>query len=253
VPLATAAELREKKLLRLNFLNSFAQIVDKQRILANGAEVAGWVAGLDRAKTVVSATYDQVIEERLKRPYTLVSHVLRVHGDRPTEESLIRGGTLPEEGQIMVVRSGEPPKFYWANAIPLEPDERVVYKPLGSPELVTIPDTDLKVDSGVITETDYATFLQNLGSAQMGVPASLVTRLKSSSVLFVGYTMDVWQYRLMALLFRSAWPVWHKDRRTFAVRRSDNEMERAAWKGLNVELIQMDPNEFAQWIHDNPI
>jgi hypothetical protein len=63
-------------------------------------------------------------------------------------------------------------------------------------------------------------------------------------LLFLGYTMDVWQYRLMMLVFQSA---RRQDGRasTRAVRVPDSEVEEVAWNRLNASLIRMDPNQFA--------
>ena len=143
----------------------------------------------------------------------------------------------------MILRPGKPPEFYWADAFSVDPDECVIYKPQGSADLISISDSELKADTGVITETDYATFLRHLGSRQKGVPASVIARLRNAPLVFLGYTMDVWQYRLITLLFQST---GRQDRRTLAVRIPDNEMEKAAWGGLNARLIEMDPNQFAR-------
>src|SRR5205823_1999597 len=140
------------------------------------------------------------------------------------------------------VRPGKPPEFYWADGFSLDPEECVIYKPHGSAVPTPIPDSGCEADTGVITETDYAVFLRFLGSRQTGVPASLMTRLRRAPLMFLGYTMDEWQYRLISLLFQS---IGRQEKRTLAVRIPDYEIERAAWGGLNARLIEMDPNEFA--------
>lgn len=252
MPLATAAEYYERTLSRVEFLEQLSQIIRDQTAARQAVPpVLDFVGGLENIKTIVSATYDRVIEQRLEaaaRPYVLITHVLRLIGENPDGPSVtdplgLPAENKPEEGKVMVLRPGKPPEFYWADAVPLEESECVVYKLQGFPELVEIPGTCLMADTGVISESDYAVFLRDLGSKQKGVPASVITRLRSSPLLFLGYTMDLWQYRLMSLLFQST---RRQDRRTLAVRVPDNEMEKLAWGKLNAGLIEMDPNQFAR-------
>lgn len=244
-PLATAAEYYERTLSRIEFLEDFSEIIREQSAQAAVPRILDLVAGLDRVKTIVSATYDSAIEDKLKsigRPFALVSHVLRLHGEKSDSPEAPGKQDQPEEGEVVILRPGKPPEFNWADGFSIDPDECIVYKPQGSADLIAIQDSELKVDTGVITERDYATFLRHLGSRQRGVPASVIARLRNSPLVFLGYTMDVWQYRLITLLFQSA---RRQDRRTLAVRIPDNEMEKAAWGGLDALLIEMDPNQFA--------
>jgi hypothetical protein len=243
--LATAAEYLERTFRRIGFLKAFSKIIREQGAQTAVPRILDLVAGLDRVKTIVSATYDNAIEDKLKsigRPYTLVSHVLRLHGEKSDGSSALGDQDQPEEGKIVILRPAKPPEFHWADGFSIDPDECVVYKPQGSADLIGIPDSELKVDTGVITETDYATFLRYLGSRQKAVPASVSARLRKSPLVFLGYTMDIWQYRLITMLFQSA---GRQERPTLAVRIPDNEMEKAAWRGLDASLIEMDPNQFA--------
>ena len=64
-------------------------------------------------------------------------------------------------------------------------------------------------------------------------------------LLFLGYTLDVWQYRLMMLVFQVA----NRDPsriKTLAVRVPDDAIEEVAWNRLNAQLIRMDPSQFAR-------
>jgi hypothetical protein len=247
--LATAAEYYERKFLRIEFLESFARIIRQQCAQAPRPAILDLLTGLNQVNTIISATYDGLTEEMLQRsarPFTLVSHVLRLHGeaDRDAPAQGDENQDLqPQEGKVMVVRPGDRPRFYWADGFTAGDSELVVYKPQGSAELTPLPDSDLRVDTGVITETDYALFLRQLGNRQKGVPANLIKRLRLAPLLFLGYTMDEWQYRLITLLYQVT---GRQERRTFAVRIPCDEVEETAWGGLNAELIRMDPNLFAR-------
>jgi len=150
-----------------------------------------------------------------------------------------------QDKMVLVLRPGREAEFCRADQLLVKPDECVLYKPLGSPFLHDAIDPELEVDTVVVTETDHAAFLQSMESLETGVPGPMRRWFRRSPLLFLGYTMDVWQYRLMMLVFQSA------DRRerhasTLAVRNPDSEMEEMAWKGLNANLVRMDPDQFAR-------
>jgi hypothetical protein len=234
--LATAAEYRERfDGSREQFLRRFRTILDQQRAEASTPPILDLLCRVERLPLIVSATYDTMLEEafaRAARPYVTVAHVLRsFDGER--------------DGSILVQRPGSPAAFCRADQLQLSPDECVVYKPQGSPALHDALDPDWEIDTVVVTETDHATFLQRLESPETGVPIPVRSRFRRSPLLFIGYAMDVWQYRLMMLVFQSS---RRQDGRasTRAVRVPDTEVEEVAWNRLNANLIRMDPNEFAR-------
>jgi hypothetical protein len=236
LPLATAAEYRERfDGSREQFLKRFRRILEQQAAEAASPPLLDWLAGLKNLSLIVSATYDRLLEDRLDRAgrkYVVVSHVLRSYEGR-------------EDRKVLVLRPGMPSEYCTANLICFAPDELVLYKPLGSPFLHDGLDPNLEIDTVVVTETDHAVFLQHLDSPETGVPNPLRIRFRRSPLLFLGYTMDVWQYRLMMLIFQSA---GHQGRNAsvLAVRVPDAEIEELAWNRLNTNLIRMDPNQFAR-------
>jgi SIR2-like domain len=195
LPLATAAEYRERfDGSRGPFLKHFRKILEQQSAEVAFPPLLDWLASLGNLSLIVSGTYDRLLEEQLERAgrkYVIVSHVLRSDEGR-------------EDGKVLVLRPGLPPEFCAANLLCFAPDELVLYKPLGSPFLHDGLDPNLYIDTVVVTETDHALFLQRLDSSETGVPNPLRIRFRRSPLLFLGYTMDVWQYRLMMLIFQSA-------------------------------------------------
>ena len=98
-----------------------------------------------------------------------------------------------------------------------------IQEPLGSPFLHQRLDPDLEIDTVVVTESDHAMFLQRLESPETGVPSPIARRFVRDPLLFLGYTLDVWQYRLM-LIFQVA----NRDSsriKTLAVRVPDDAIE----------------------------
>jgi hypothetical protein len=235
VPLATAAEYQERlDGSRDQFLLRFRGILDRQGAEAPVPTVLDLIANLNSVSLVVSATHDNVLEQRFEaagRKYVTIAHVLRSFDGE-------------KDGSILINRPGNAVTFCRADHVRTPPDECVIYKPQGSPFLNDLLDPELEIDTVVVTETDHATFLQRLESPETGVPGPVKSRFRRSPLLFLGYTMDLWQYRLMMLVFQSA---RRQDSRssTRAVRVPETEFEEVAWNRLNASLIRMDPNQFA--------
>jgi hypothetical protein len=233
LPLATAAEYRERFDGREPFLRRYRKILERQSSEAAAPPVVQLLAQLPSIAVMVSATNDRILEmelEKAGRRYITVAHVLR--------------SAEGEKNGSLLVRRGTEVTFCRADELRLRADECVIYKPQGSPFLHDDLDPDLEIDTVVVTETDHAIFLQRLESPETGVPGPVKSRLRRSPLLFLGYTMDVWQYRLMMLLFQS---VRRQDGLTTrAVRIPDTDVEEVAWNRLNASVIRMDPNEFAR-------
>ena len=236
MPLATAAEIRERfDGSRDDFLRRFRKLLEQQSADAVLSPLLDLLAGIDSLTLIVSATHDRLLESRLAergRKHVIVSHVIRSYEGR-------------EDGKVLLLRPGKPAEFCPANLLSFEPDELVIYKPQGSPYLHDDLDPDLEIDTVVVTESDLATFLPRLNSQETGIPNPFRTRFRRSPLLFIGYTMEAWHYRLMMLMFQSTGRQSRKAS-TFAVRVPDAEVEELAWKRLNADLIRMDPNQFAR-------
>lgn len=248
--LATAAEYRERvEVTRDQFLDTFRRILEEQSKQANVPSAIELLAGLDTLRLIVSTTYDYLLENELEkrgRKYAIVSHIRDSYeaaegGDRRNETG---ADEAPIPGKIVIKRPGKEAQFCRANLLHFDADECIIYKPLGSPFLNSVPDPELGIDTVVVTETDHAGFLQRLESPETGVPSAIKARFARQSLLFLGYTMDIWQYRLTMLLFGAA----KRDSSrtpTLAVRVPGDEIEEVAWNRVNAQLIRMDPSQFA--------
>ena len=235
MPLATAAEFRERRDgSRQRFLNQFRRVLDQQSSKVASCPMLDVLAGLENTRLIVYATYDRVLEERLnkaERKYTIVSHVLRSCDGA-------------KDGNIVVIRPGGDAEFFPANKVDIPEDGVIIYKPLGSPFVHDKLDPDLEIDTVVVTETDHALFLQRLHSPETGVPNPLKRILRNSPILFLGYRMNVWQYRLIMLMFDFPLRL-ARGAVMFAVRVPETELEEIAWNKLNTSLIRMQLDQFA--------
>jgi 4'-phosphopantetheinyl transferase EntD len=68
--------------------------------------------------------------------------------------------------------------------------------------------------------------------------------------MVLGYTLDVWQYRLVMQVFQSVGMKQAKST-SFAIRQPGSNMEALAWRRLGIDIIQMEPNEFAEKVLDD--
>lgn len=180
---------------------------------------------------VVSATYDMVLEDRLAKsgaPLVIVSHILRS-----------RDGVY--DGKILVLRPGRPAEICPADQFLFdEAKECVIYKVLGSPFLRGRADPGLELDTLVLTETDHLTFLGRLQHEQTKVPQSIDVHFQKRKLLYLGYSLDIWHYRLVLQVFRGA------KKQAFAVRQPTSQMEALFWERLGTDMITWDPEEFAK-------
>ena len=235
--LAEAAEYRERFLgERPDFLAELHDIVVTHSAQATLPEALEMLVQLKSTTLVVAATYDQLLEQRLReagRKFAVVAHILR---------SAKREKMGEADGSIVVFRDGAEPKICLADKVDLAPDELVVYRPLGSPLLHDLLDPLLGIDTVVITETDHATFLGMLENQKTGIPTSLSRPMQIKRLLFLGYSLDAWHYRLVMRLIQMVGAT----RRLIAVRTPSCRMEELAWARLQTDVVSMDPNAFAR-------
>jgi hypothetical protein len=231
--LATIAEFREKVMgSREEFLSRLRSILDEQSAVAEPAPIHDLLVALPKPPFIVDATFDCRLEDRLTaagQRCVVLSHIIRSLDHQ-------------NDGRILVMRPGEPPAIRMPTQIDVSDSECVVYRPLGSPSFHDAH-PDLEIDTVVVTETDHVTFLSVLSSA--GIPQRLTPIFRRSPLLFLGYGLDVWQYRLVVQVFQSVGGR-RPEAVTRAVRIPDGRMEELSWTRLKADVIRMDPHDFAR-------
>jgi hypothetical protein len=96
-------------------------------------------------------------------------------------------------------------------------------------------------DTFVITEEDYVSFLGRMGSGDSILPADLVTMMQSRTLLFVGYGLRDWNFRvLLDRLSRSRL----QQKRSYAVAYDIDQAESELWGARKVAVFNADLNEF---------
>ena len=244
--LATYTEYRERfRGSREQFLEHFEKSLDEGIKQVGEIPAYELIVRLDRAPVIVSATYDHVLAQKLTdagKSFAVATHILRSFDGA-------------NDGKMLVVREDGSSEICFADEVDLRDAERVIYKPLGSPFLHRNLDPDLEIDTVVVTETDHLIFLSRLENQYTQIPTAFTRLFQRRPLLFLGYPLDVWHYRLVMQVFQSA-GTKGRSSSTLAVRIPDSSMEELAWKRLEADLIRMEPNDFAKMIlaeSDKPV
>jgi hypothetical protein len=102
-------------------------------------------------------------------------------------------------------------------------------------------------DTFVITEEDYVSFLGRMGSGDSLIPADLVTVMQSRTLLFLGYGLRDWNFRvLLDRLNRSRL----QPKRSYAISDDIEPAESELWGARNVVVFKADLNEFVPRLND---
>lgn len=234
--LAEVAEYRERFLRQRElFLDRLRAVIEAQTAEAGAPPPpVAMLLQLPQLPMVVATSYDQVLEEALRaarRPFAVVAHV-------------IHSADGEYDGQIVVLRDDEPPQFVAADRVERRGDELLVYRPLGSPLLNTRPAAALEIDTVVITESDHLAFLGRLENQATKIPTVFSRPLQTRPLVFIGYGLDVWHFRLVMQVFQVV-GVGPKHAPIIAVRKPASTMEELAWGRLGADLVRLDPADFA--------
>jgi Domain of unknown function (DUF4062) len=242
--LATVAEYRERFLRsRPGFLSSLEEVITEQSRQMAPPAVHDLLLKV-KPRLIVSATEDLMLEQRLAaegKPQLILCHV-------------IRSADGEHDGKVIVFRGpdDDKPEYRAADNIDLSgaKDSYIIYKPMGSPCLHHLFDPDLEIDTVVMTEADYLIFLggqKNQNPRVPTVPTAFSRIFQRYPIVFLGFPMDMWHFRLVGRMFQSI-GVAGSSSNNVAVRIPASKMEGLAWRRLGLDPLQMDPNEFAKRI-----
>lgn len=212
------------------------------------------LADVPKPMLIITTNYDDLIERAFRerdRPYHLVTH--------PESDDLA--------GSVLWWKPGAKEPEAWAPAdLPLYVDDvSVVYKMHGT--ILKAP-FDTKWQSFVITEEDYVQFLSRMTQKGGAIPASFMLHLRNSALLFLGYGLNDWNFRVMLDKLRR--PVFQRDEETtdgdkqlpvtranqkptWAIQRHPSRLEWRLWQARDVAIFDVDLAAFAdgvrQWMN----
>jgi hypothetical protein len=241
------------RLDRQRFLLEFRKILEEQQRNCGDLAIHDLILDcLDVPWLVVSTTYDWTLEHRLEqagRSFLVVAHLLRSEAEvlilhcHPKDD---RVADLKERGVALVSGPDQSWVIYRSRAddfLPNEDEDCIIYKVLGSPflnqraeGLQALP----AADTVVITETDHAILLGRLERKSANVPTAFADPFRLRHLLFLGYSLDLWHYRLFGNLFRravAAIETHEGDRNNpiAVVRPETTQVEVEFWRALGAE------------------
>jgi hypothetical protein len=103
----------------------------------------------------------------------------------------------------------------------------------------------------IITEDDYIEFLTVLGRGKaeegergkIGVPQRITTELATSSLLFLGYSLEDWDFRTIHKSLIDSLP-WHSSRKSIAIQRASEPYWRDYWVKKDVKIFDIELYDF---------
>lgn len=97
----------------------------------------------------------------------------------------------------------------------------------------------------IITEDDYIDFLTLLGSKEHGVPKKIGEMLKDSDLLFLGYSLEDWDFRALYKVVMSSFDPNGFPPLRFSVQRDPPGYWKDFWSDQKVRVVDQDIYEFA--------
>jgi hypothetical protein len=201
---------------------------------------------------IITTNYDDLIELALvERNVPFDLFVIAI--DRPGIEGRVQGATLfrPDGQEELKPVTGEQELLdVELDAGEVRLKRTVLFKIHG--HIGRARRTD---DTFVITEEDYVSFLGRMGSGNSVIPADLVNLMQSRTLLFLGYGLRDWNFRvLLDRLTRMRIQAM----RSYAVAYDIDADESRLWDRRNVQVFSGDLNEFvpqldAAWARTQPL
>jgi hypothetical protein len=101
-----------------------------------------------------------------------------------------------------------------------------------------------EIDSIIISEEDYFSFLSRLSDQHRTIPTIFNRTFQNGLFLFLGYWLTDWNFRTLVHILRPE----RKTRRIagYAIRDNATDIEKQFWESKNVELIDMSEGDFVR-------
>jgi hypothetical protein len=193
---------------------------------------------LQQPMAIITTNYDDLTELALvERGVPFDLFVVAI--DRPAAEARVQGATLfrpAGQDELKPVTGEQELLEVGIDSGEVRLRRTVLFKIHGH-----IGRTRKTDDTFVITEEDYVSFLGRMGSGNSVIPADLVNLMQSRTLLFLGYGLRDWNFRvLLDRLTRMRLQAI----RSYAIAYDIDPAEGRLWDQRNVKVFAADLNEF---------
>jgi hypothetical protein len=203
------------------------------------------IACIETLNLIVTTNYDRLMEnalEKIHRPYELVVQPIdgfTVSSQKKLRERLTQART---ESRLILYKihgtfpDAPPAKGDAALKAPTEPDAEE-----GGGEADTTAPQSSRI---IITEDDYIKFLTVIGEKGAGVPTLIRADIISSTLLFLGYSLEDWDFRT---IYKSLVETLSPDERptSYAIQKDPPLFWVKYWQSKRVDIRDMDVYRFA--------
>jgi hypothetical protein len=200
------------------------------------------LANLDKTKfpkLIITTNYDVSVEtafERATMPYICISHIMRPSRytgrylcyralNSPLDASSILTKGQIEEELDEILRN--------------TPYTTLIYKMHGTSKVELGAEL---INSVVLTENDYIDFLDHNMIGK--IPTQIQNFLRDARLLFLGYSLQDWNFRVLLHRIRESQKVRQTERKHWACLLDADQVERQFWEKRGVNLYTLKLDEF---------
>jgi SIR2-like domain len=98
----------------------------------------------------------------------------------------------------------------------------------------------------IVTEEDYIKFLTVMGrGGEEGVPTMIKSRMIDSTLLFLGYSLEDWDFRTLFKGLIEDLPDKNRQYKSYAIQKNPPRFWQDVWARNNVTILNQDVHEFA--------
>ncbi len=192
----------------------------------------------EKPMLVVTACYDNLLEEIFReknKKFVVVTHVSHAEDSEHLGKVVVQYSDRLDIAEICL-----------SDELSIDLDEWwVFYKIQGTFDLFTkgLGGRE-EIDSIVISEEDYLSFVSRLSDQHRTIPALFNRPFQQRMITFLGYRLSDWNFRTLVHILRSE----ERMRKIagYAVRKTTSEFETQYWKSKNVQIINCTVVEFVQ-------
>lgn len=107
------------------------------------------------------------------------------------------------------------------------------------------PGVSQELNRLILTEEDYIQFLSVVGRKDMGVPTMVRDKLTDGTILFLGYSLQDWDFRTIHKILFEPFDIWQKNK-SFAIQKDPPDFWVQYWNSKNVTILNVDLYTFVK-------